>query len=190
VAQTGADLAAAWVAIDQDSEATRACGAVSEAIDARVGDMRNPPVDGLEPFDLVVCLGNTLTLLWDVDETVAALRCWRSVLRSDGLLVIDDLADDLWPELVEGNWCTGFDEEGQRQMVWAPDDAVFAIREGGAVDLNNWSLGEGDVRMRLWTTGALRLAAIASGWGPPERLAERGVMVMRPAPSGTAQPGT
>jgi SAM-dependent methyltransferase len=176
-----APVAQQYVAIDNDPEAIRRCR--EAAIDATVtqGDLCDPPIDAR--FHYVLCVGNTFSLLWDVDQAVLALKRWRLRLhRPDGVVVIDDLADDLWPELAEGRWCAGLDETEGRQLVWARDDAVFAVRDGEAVDLEQWHPTSADRRMRLWTAGSLRLVAAAAGYLPPLRLEAGGVLILRPTP--------
>jgi SAM-dependent methyltransferase len=184
VASVLAQIAESYVALDNDSEAIRRCH--ERAPDATMieGDLRDPQVAGC--YDFVLCLGNTLSLLWDVEEAVASLVRWRQLLTERGVVVIDDLADDFWPELAEGRWCAGLDEETNRQLVWAADDAVFAVRDGDAIDIESWHPNERDRRMRLWTAGSLRLVAIAAGFQPPCRQVDGGVLVMRPAPPAPA----
>jgi hypothetical protein len=67
--------------------------------------------------------------------------------------------------------------------VWAADDAVFAIRDGEAIDIESWHPNEQDRRMRLWTAGSLRLAVGAAGFQPPCRQVDGGVLVLQPAPA-------
>jgi hypothetical protein len=141
--------------------------------------MRGVP-ESLGHFDLVLCLGNTFCLLWDVDEAVSALKRWASMLSTGGMIVLDDLAGQHWPEVAEGNWICGISDDGASQLVWADHDAVLAIRQGDAVDVDSWSLKEGDCRMRIWTSGALRLAASAAGLSL-RRVPEAGVLIMRSA---------
>lgn len=181
VASVLAPIAESYVALDNDGEAIRRCQ--ERAPDATMiqGDLRDPQLDSC--YDYVLCLGNTFSLLWDVEEAVASLVRWRQLLTENGVVVIDDLADDLWPELAEGRWCAGLDEETNRQLVWAADDAVFAIRDGEAIDIESWHPNERDRRMRLWTAGSLRLAAGAAGFQPPCRQVDGGVLVLQPAPA-------
>lgn len=181
VASVLAPIAESYVALDNDGEAIRRCQ--ERAPDATMiqCDLRDPQLDSC--YDYVLCLGNTFSLLWDVEEAVASLVRWRQLLTENGVVVIDDLADDLWPELAEGRWCAGLDEETNRQLVWAADDAVFAIRDGEAIDIESWHPNERDRRMRLWTAGSLRLAAGAAGFQPPCRQVDGGVLVLQPAPA-------
>lgn len=142
-------------------------------------DMCDKWPDDLGRFDLVCCLGNTFMLMADVDDAVRLLRKAKAALLSEGSFVIDNLPHEYWPELTEGNWQTGMSEDGLSQLVWSPDDAVFAIRSGADVDSECWTLKTSDTRLRLWTSGALRLACELSGLSISEGQVERRVMVMR-----------
>ena len=178
VASVLAPIAKSYVALDNDSESIRRCHECAPDATMVEGDLRHPQM--ADCYDFVLCLGNTLSLLWDVEEAVASLVRWRQLLAGRGVVVIDDLADDFWPELAEGRWCAGLDEETDRQLVWAADDAVFAVREGDAIDIESWHPTERDRRMRLWTAGSLRLAAMAAGFQPPCHQVDGGVLVLRP----------
>ena len=89
VASVLAPIAQSYVALDNDAEAIRRCQ--ERAPDATMieGDLRDPQVDGC--YDYVLCLGNTFSLLWDVEEAVASLVRWRQLLTENGVVVIDDL---------------------------------------------------------------------------------------------------
>jgi SAM-dependent methyltransferase len=183
IARELAEHASSWHAIDMDEAAVSACQAAAPAAVVSRADLRTPPF-GEAAFDVVLLLGNTLCLLWDVDEAVDAMLQWRKLLRPGGRLILDDVPGDLWPELAEGRWCAGVDDGETQQMVWADDDAVFAVRAGSAVDCDHWTLAAGDRRMRLWSTGAIRLAARASGFAGPTRHPDAGVLVLRPTRDG------
>jgi hypothetical protein len=71
------------------------------------------------------------------------------------------------------------------QMVWDDADAVFALRAGDAIAADDWSIGDGERRFRLWTDGSLRLAARAAGLSAPQRLFPEHLLVMRPASPAT-----
>jgi len=171
--RVAAPLAAAGVdvvAMDVDATALHVCAAAASTATCVAGDFR---ICGEEHgvFDVVLCLGNTFALLHDVDEACATMRRWANMLSPGGVILIDDMPQDLWPELTEGNWCAGVSPTGQ-QLVWAVDDAVFALRTGQSVDPEAAPPGVGDRCLRLWTMGALRLLAVAVGLEGPVEHAE------------------
>jgi SAM-dependent methyltransferase len=172
--------ASRYVALDQDPEALARCGQVAERAELLEADLRSPPLEG-DRFERILCLGNTFCLLWDVDVAVAALRCWRSLLSEDGVLVLDDIPQNLWPELADGLWINGVSEDGELQLVWAPDDAVMVLRRGSDIDLDEPRFRGTEQPMRIWTAGSLRLAARLAGFEPPEHSEEAGVLILRPA---------
>lgn len=173
----------ALVGLDHDAEALRRCGArLAEAgstADLVEGDFLSAAALPDGPFDAVLCLGNTFMTIADVDEAVELLIRLRGVLAAGGAFVIDDCPRDFWPELVEGNWLSGISEDGTAQLVWDEGDALFALRHGQAVDPRNWRIRPGERTYRLWSDGALRLAARAAGLSAPQRLAEAHLLVMR-----------
>jgi SAM-dependent methyltransferase len=59
-----------------------------------------------ETFDVVTCLGNSLTLVFDRDEQLKALRNFRMLLRDSGVLMIDERN---YPRILEG----GFSHSGE-----------------------------------------------------------------------------
>jgi hypothetical protein len=122
-------------------------------------------------------------LFANIHEGVRLLQVCRESLCGDGMIVIDDIPRDLWPEIAEGRWCNGVNDEESLQLVWSKKDPVFAIREGDDVQPNNWELGKDDRLMRLWTMGELELAARLSDLSPPESPRVMpvggGVLVMR-----------
>lgn len=169
--------------LDEDEDALGRCVAACQGRARPLhADMCLPPLPTAS-VDRVLCLGNTFSLLWQVDRAVAALRTWRGLLSPGGVVVIDDLADDLWPELAQGRWSAGVDDARETQLVWQRDDAVFAIRTGPDIDDTCWDLCDADVPMRLWTAGSLHLAAVMADLAPPERHEAGGVLVLRVAPA-------
>lgn len=132
----------------------------AELIDA---DMFLDWPDGLGTFDAILCLGNTFMTVWEVQKAVAFLYRAKAALNPGGFFAIDDLPREYWSELTQGNWLSGISEDGQSQLVWEVDDSVFAIRTGEAVDPAVWSIMPSDTPMRLWTMGALCLAAGLAG---------------------------
>jgi len=170
------------VGIDLDPKAINTCAAhcADTDIDAQL-------IDGdffellplTEPVDVIVCCGQTFMLISDVDQGVAALRLFKESLRDGGMVILDDIPGDLWPEVAQGRWANGVNKEESLQLIWANNDAVFTIREGDAVDPDSWELGENDLPLRLWTMGALRLAAQLAGLSAPEVQVEGAVLIMR-----------
>jgi hypothetical protein len=98
------------------------------------------------------------------------------------MVILDDIPGDLWPEVAQGRWANGVNEEETLQLVWAANDTVFAIREGDAVDPDSWELGEDDLSLRLWTMGSLSLAAQLAGLSAPEVPVAGAVLIMQATP--------
>ena len=170
------------VGIDLDPAAISACSARCAEIDIDAHLIDGSFFDALplsEPVDAIVCCGQTFMLLEDVDEAVAALRLFKQSLKGGGLIIIDDIPGDLWPEVAAGRWANGINEDETLQLVWAKNDAVFTIREAKQVDADSWELKESDRNVRLWTMGALKLAAQLADLSVPEVQVEGAVLVMR-----------
>ena len=170
------------VGIDLDPAAINACSARCAEIDIDAHLIDGSFFDALplsEPVDAIVCCGQTFMLLADVDEAVAALRLFKQSLKGGGLIIIDDIPGDLWPEVAAGRWANGINEDETLQLVWAKNDAVFTIREAKQVDADSWELKESDRNVRLWTMGALKLAAQLADLSVPEVQVEGAVLVMR-----------
>jgi SAM-dependent methyltransferase len=170
------------IGIDVDVDAISACAhSCAEAdvdttlLDGNLFDLLPLP----EPVDAIVCCGQTFMLLHDVDEAVRALRLFRESLCKGGVVILDDIPGDLWPEVAQGRWANGVNEEESLQFVWAQNDAVFAIREGKQVDAESWELQKGDQRVRLWTMGAMRLAARLADLSAPVVPVAGAILVMR-----------
>ena len=132
-----------------------------------------------DPVDAIVCCGQTFMLLYDVDDALKALQLFKRSLRKGGVVILDDIPGDLWPEVAEGNWVDGVNEEGSMQMVWASDDPVFVVREGASVDEESWEFKETDSPLRLWTMGSLRLLAQLATLSAPEIPVAGAILVMR-----------
>lgn len=173
----------ALVGLDHDAEALRRCGErlaeAGDSADLVEGDFLSAaPLPG-GPFDAALCLGNTFMTIADVDAAVDLLIRLRGVLAPGGAFVIDDCPRDFWPELTEGNWLSGISADGAAQLVWDDGDALFTLRHGQAIDPRTWRIRDGERTYRLWSDGALRLAARAAGLSAPQRLAEAHLLVMR-----------
>ena len=170
------------IGIDVDAHAVSACAkrCVDADVDAvlldgNLFDLLPIP----EPVDAIVCCGQTFMLLHDVDEAVRALKLFRESLSEGGVVILDDIPGDLWPEVAQGRWANGVNEEETLQLVWAQNDAVFAIREGEQVDAESWELQEGDQRVRLWTMGAMSMAAQLADLSAPVVPVTGAILVMR-----------
>jgi SAM-dependent methyltransferase len=161
------------VGIDRRRDALDRCAGRLDAAGARAelveGDFTDAAAWPAGPFHAVLCLGNTFMELHDVDDAVALLSAAAGALATGGAVVIDDIPGDLWPELAEGYWQAGeaVTDDGPVQIVWEPADAVCALRRGA--DIGPAPPGPADRRFRLWTDGALRLAARVAGLSPPAR---------------------
>ncbi len=170
--------------IDIDADSISACARklVDACLDATLidGDVMDALCD-CEQADVILICGQTLMLFADIDEAVALLSRCKDRLSKDGMVIIDDLPNDLWGELTQGRWMEGINEEGTMQLVWAKDDACFAIREGDAVQRDHWELDETDRPLRLWTMGSMRLIAKCVGLSAPEVQVEGAVLIMRSA---------
>lgn len=173
------------VAMDCDAAVLKACAVAAPGAICVQADFKDSIAD-LGTFDVVLCLGNTFALVHDVHEACATMRTWAAMLGPGGRIVLDDMPQDLWPELAQGNWSVGVSEAGQ-QLVWAPDDAVFALRQGEAVDPSFAPPGSGDRVLRLWTMGALDLLATAVGLCGPLHHAAGCVLVFSD-PEGAKRP--
>lgn len=168
--------------IDIDANAIEACSARcrERAVSPKfiTGDVLNV-LPFAEPVDAIVCSGQTFMLFSEVVDAVRLLKWCKQSLTQGGVLIMDDIPGDLWPEVAQGGWANGVNEEGTMQFVWAEDDAVFTIREGEQVDETNWELRDNDTKMRLWTKGALQLAAELADLSVPSVPVAGAVLVMR-----------
>lgn len=155
------------VGIDRRPDFLEGCREALDGQDLRAelieADMNRDWPDGLGSFDAILCLGNTFMTVWEVQKAVALLSRARTALNPNGFFVIDDLPREFWPELTQGNWLSGISEDGLSQLVWQVDDSVLAIRTGDQVDPADWSIKPTDTPLRLWTMGALSLAAGLAG---------------------------
>lgn len=168
-------------AVDRDAAALQRCAAsvaTPQHIQMITTDLTDPwPAElTVGGFDAALCLGNTLMGLADIDTAVDVLTQACRALRPGGVLMIDDLAADFWPEVTTGHWQSGVsdsddDQTPAMQMVWSADDAVFALRTGDRVDTESWMINPDEPRYRLWTMGSLRLAFRAAGFNPEPRRA-------------------
>ena len=119
-------------------------------------------------FDLILCLGNTFMLFWELESATNLLTTCREHLAPGGIVVIDDMPLEFQEEVDSGNWATGLSPNGDLQMIWDEHEPIFTIRSGEAVDEESWTLGEDDVRLRHWTLDSLSNVVAAAGLSGPE----------------------
>jgi len=167
--------------VDLDAESLQACRAAAGTDGVRgrwiAGDFTDDALwnegeralSAAGPFAMVCCLGNTFMLVSDPIEALTLVRRIASLLEPEGVFVLDDFPRALRRELTDGNWQEGISEEGDLQMVWAPGDSVFALRQGGEVRPEDWSIGADERRFRLWDYGALDLLTAHAGLVPLPR---------------------
>lgn len=173
------------IGIDTNQAALRACREASPDSTLVHGDFLTEPWPLPAPgADAILCLGNTFMTIADLDAAIALLARAAGALAPGGVLLLDDLPHDLWPEVTEGNWQSGIsehpDEDGTlMQMVWHPHDSVFTIRTGDRVDESCWTLKPDDRLLRLWTSSALALAARLAGLSEPEHDEPHGLLIFR-----------
>lgn len=135
-----------------------------------------------DPFDLALCLGNTFMTVHEVTHAVELLRALHAVVHPAGHFIIDAIATPMWNEVTEGYWISGLSEDGETQLVWAPGDPVFVVRDKASMDPDHWHPKPGESKARLWTLGCLNLLAIAAGWNPPDEQIGAGItLFQRPA---------
>ncbi len=162
------------VAVDDNAQVLACCAENAPGATCVLGDMRQLDMAPMS-FDMVCCVGNTFCLLHDVREATRVMNKWGALLRPGGVIVIDDIPHDIWPELTEGNWISGVADDG-KQLVWDTCDAVFALRDAADDDRSAF-VDEADRRMRLWTMGALQLLADTTGLAGPKHESQGAVLV-------------
>jgi len=111
---------------------------VAELVDLRLGDMRNPPIEGT--FPLVTCPFRSLLHMETDDDRRAALRAIRGLVSPEGRFVFDvftPAADDIaethgrWIQREPGIWeRADWDEEARRLVLRVRGDA------GGAAQMS------------------------------------------------------
>jgi cyclopropane fatty-acyl-phospholipid synthase-like methyltransferase len=175
------------VGVDCNEDALAQCRSTLQqsGVDAKLilQDVLEPWTDMGSDFDLVLCLGNTFMLFWELDAATSLLTRCRTHLAPGGMVVIDDIPSEFQPEVDSGNWTTGMSPDGDLQMIWDEHDPIFTIRSGEAIDEDSWSLQGDDVRLRLWTRQSLSHVAAAAGLSGPDPPVdgpgEGAVLVMR-----------
>lgn len=113
-----------------------------------------------EPFDALVCLGNSLVHVLTDDEMAATLRAFRDRLRPGGLLVLHNLNyDKRWREKPRFFAPNGGIVGGREALIWRFADygeqfitfhtALFTKQDGG------WRVEVNSALQRPWQRGEL-----------------------------------
>ena len=142
---------------------------VSQRVDLRLGDLREPPVD--ERVPLVICPFRSLLHMETEDEKLRALRAARRLLEADGRFVFDVFSpsrEDI--EETDGRWLE---------------------REPGIFERADWDEGARTLTLSVRSgrsAGLVRPAlAVRAGVAPAARRRRlhrrRGVRLVRPAPA-------
>ena len=124
----------------------------SAAVEANFLDPGFDPVSlPHAPFDAVLILGNTLSLIADPRETQRLFASIRRALKPGGLLVLDDTPATAWRDVGEGNWANGLaqTEEGRVQLCWHDTEPMIALRYDDEIDEAHEGLKPGDTPLRL-----------------------------------------
>jgi glycine/sarcosine N-methyltransferase len=135
-------------------------------------------VQGLAPFDAVLCLGNSLPHLLSQAELVRALRGMAAVMKPGGLLVLQNLNYDLrWRKQPRWFAAQGGQLDGREVLVWRFADydqgtgqiafhiALFTKNEGG------WQVAVHTTPHRPLFRADLFVALAEAGFDHPRALA-------------------
>jgi SAM-dependent methyltransferase len=176
---TGCDVSPAMVSVARDRHPD---------VEIHVADMRALPP--LEPFDLVLCLDDTVNYLLDEHELVEAFASVRSVLGDSGLMVFDvntELAYDTAfrrDHVVSDGWRVlawrgqGLDE---RSGLARATIEIFTEHEQPGL----WVRDRSEHVQRRWLDTELTAAAHATGLRVVDRVGQRtgAVLEAEPDPS-------
>jgi SAM-dependent methyltransferase len=125
----GVDVSTGMLAVAREYAAARGVG---HLVDLRLGDLRDPPVDGGVP--LVICPFRSLLHMEDADEKLAAIRAAFALLEQDGRFVFDVFSPS--PEDIQetnGRWLER--EPGIFERADWDEDArtlTLSVRSGDA----------------------------------------------------------
>ena len=172
----GCDLSPAMLAV---------AGERHPGVDLQVADMRELPELG--PFDLVLCLDDSVNYLLDEQDLTAALRSVRSVLADGGLLIFDV------------NTTLAYATAFARDLVVDDEDRLLAWRGHGLDDATRlaratveifaagsesgcWSRERSEHVQRHWRDEELAAAADAAGLRVLTRLGQRTGVVLDAEP--------
>lgn len=120
------------------------------------------------PFDLALCLGNTLALFNDHQLVSTLFERLATALSPGGRFLIDDFPVWGWDAVHAGDWPSGISEDGTAQIVWVPGEPAFAFRTGEGVDPESDHPVPGERQLRLWSLSELGDLARRKGLKGPE----------------------
>ena len=189
IARPLADRGCDVVGVDRRAHAIDKCaelfGDRSECLRLQHGDFLSEPWPP-GPYDAVLCLGNTLMEVVDLNVAHRLFRGVADALGPGGMFIIDDLPGLHWPRLAEGDWREGVSEEDDLQLVWSDRDAVFALRSPPAnpSSPDAWRITRADRCFRLYTDGFLELLAGSADLSAPRAVEHAPILVMRRAGRG------
>lgn len=121
------------------------------------------------PYDLITCLGNTLSLITNPLQTLTLFQKCAQALKPAGLLVVDDTPATAWAEIAEGNWQAGTadTDEGPVQLCWHQTEPIIAFRWYDKVDPHTDQVKQDDTLLRLYSPSELSLIANQAGLSAP-----------------------
>ena len=116
------------------------------------------------PFDVICCLGNTLSLLLESSMVGRLFTFASRAVVPGGLLIFDDVP--FWGHELRDpdNWPEGLSPDGAEQLAWVPDPSLFSYRRGEQVDPGRLQPRADERLLRLWSTSELNEYALAEGW--------------------------
>ena len=158
------------VAVDHDPGVLAAGGWVDHpSVRPIVEDMLAPEATWHRegPYDVALCLGNTLALLLAHHDLDRLFERIASCLTDSGVLLVDDFPLWAWESVHAGDWPTGVSEDGQAQILWLPGEPAFAFRTGDAVDPAAEVPDEEERLLRLWSMSELGHLSRNHGLGAP-----------------------
>ena len=118
------------------------------------------------PFDLICCLGNTLSLLLEPSMITRLFAFASQAIMPGGLLIFDDVP--FWGQEFRDPeyWPNGLSTDGDQQLAWIPETSLFAYRRGAEVDPERLQPRPEERLLRLWSTSELNEYARVEGWAP------------------------
>lgn len=139
-----------------------------------VEDLLDPEADWYRrgPFDLALCLGNTLALFHDHQQVSTLFARLAESLVPGGRFLIDDFPVWGWDAVHAGDWPSGLNEDGSAQIAWVPGEPLFVFRTGEGVDPESESPVPGERLLRLWSLSELGHLARLHGLEGPEHRPE------------------